>query len=95
MIFADVPMRFSEAALIEGRLSCCGQTDEDDALGHGSILVRFQLPRCEFAAHSIKLTYRRYFPSLARIVAFKSVSEVDIVRSRSASATASSKARIS
>jgi hypothetical protein len=37
----------------------------------------------------------RYLPSLARIVALRSVSDLDIVRSTSASATASSSARMS
>ena len=42
-----------------------------------------------------RIVYIRNFPSRARIVAFKSVSDVDVVRSTSASATASSNARIS
>jgi hypothetical protein len=39
VILADVHVRAREAALIEGGLSGCRQTDEDHALGHPDMIA--------------------------------------------------------
>ena len=78
--------RIHRYGLCGGRLAAGGRSPPHDSGDAATIGCTLKSP---------VQSYIRYFPSLARIVAFRSISEVAVVRSTSASATASSSARMS